>query len=230
MELSERLNFIIKNIENTSVLADIGTDHGYIPLHALKSGICSKAIAVDINKEPLDKARLNAILEGMGEELEFRLGDGLKVLEKDEVEVIVIAGMGGNLIRDILEEQIEKVNSMKYLILQPAQNPEVLREYLYTNNYEIINEDLCLDENIYYELFKVRRKEGEATNLDPIYYEVSPKLLMQKHPLMKEYLISKVENYEKINSFITESTINANERRKSIQEKIDVITNMINFL
>ncbi|EOR26167.1 hypothetical protein A500_08878 [Clostridium sartagoforme AAU1] len=230
MELSERLNFIIKNIENTSVLADIGTDHGYIPLHALKSGICSKAIAVDINKEPLDKARLNAILEGMGEELEFRLGDGLKVLEKDEVEVTVIAGMGGNLIRDILEEQIEKVNSMKYLILQPAQNPEVLREYLYTNNYEIINEDLCLDENIYYELFKVRRKEGEATNLDPIYYEVSPKLLMQKHPLMKEYLISKVENYEKINSFITESTINSNERRKSIQEKIDVITNMINFL
>lgn len=230
MELSERLNFIIKNIENTSVLADIGTDHGYIPLHALKSGICSKAIAVDINKEPLDKARLNAILEGMGEELEFRLGDGLKVLEKDEVEVTVIAGMGGNLIRDILEEQIEKVNSMKYLILQPAQNPEVLREYLYTNNYEIINEDLCLDENIYYELFKVRRKEGEATNLDPIYYEVSPKLLMQKHPLMKEYLISKVENYEKINSFITESTINANERRKSIQEKINVITNMINFL
>ena len=230
MELSERLNFIIKNIENTSVLADIGTDHGYIPLHALKSGICSKAIAVDINKEPLDKARLNAILEGMGEELEFRLGDGLKVLEKDEVEVTVIAGMGGNLIRDILEEQIEKVNSMKYLILQPAQNPEVLREYLYTNNYEIINEDLCLDENIYYELFKVRRKEGEATNLDPIYYEVSPKLLMQKHPLMKEYLISKVENYEKINSFITESTINANERIKSIQEKINVITNMINFL
>jgi tRNA (adenine22-N1)-methyltransferase len=230
MELSERLNFIIKNIENTSVLADIGTDHGYIPLHALKSGICSKAIAVDINKEPLDKARLNAILEGMGEELEFRLGDGLKVLEKDEVEVTVIAGMGGNLIRDILEEQIEKVNSMKYLILQPAQNPEVLREYLYTNNYEIINEDLCLDENIYYELFKVRRKEGEATNLDSIYYEVSPKLLMQKHPLMKEYLISKVENYEKINSFITESTINANERRKSIQEKINVITNMINFL
>lgn len=230
MELSERLNFIIKHIENTSVLADIGTDHGYIPLYALKNGICSKAIAVDINKEPLDKARLNAVLEGMGDELEFRLGDGLKALEKDEVEIAIIAGMGGNLIRDILESQIEKVDSMKYLVLQPAQNPEVLREYLYNNNYEIISEDLCLDENIYYELFKVRRKEGEATGLDSIYYEVSPRLLMQKHPLMKEYLISKVENYKKIISFITESTINANERRKAIQEKIDVITNMINFL
>ena len=230
MELSERLNFIIKHIENTSVLADIGTDHGYIPLYAVKNGICSKAIAVDINKEPLDKARLNAILEGTGDELEFRFGVGLNALEKDEVEVTVIAGMGGNLIRDILESQIEKVDSMKYLILQPAQNPEVLREYLYNNNYEIISEDLCLDENIYYELFKVRRKEGEATSLDSIYYEVSPKLLMQKHHLMKEYLISKVENYKRIISFITESTVNASERRKSIQEKIDVISNMINFL
>ncbi|MDU3349510.1 MAG: SAM-dependent methyltransferase, partial [Clostridium sp.] len=61
-------------------------------------------------------------------------------------------------------------------------------------------------------------------------YEVSPKLLMQKHHLMKEYLISKVENYKRIISFITESTVNASERRKSIQEKIDVISNMINFL
>lgn len=126
MELSERLNFIIKHIENTSVLADIGTDHGYIPLYAVKNGICSKAIAVDINKEPLDKARLNAILEGTGDELEFRLGDGLNALEKDEVEVTVIAGMGGNLIRDILESQIEKVDSMKYLILQPADRKSVV--------------------------------------------------------------------------------------------------------
>ena len=139
MELSERLNFIIKSVENTSVLADIGTDHGYIPLYALKNGICSKAIAVDINKEPLDKAKLNAILEGMGDELEFRLGDGLAVLGQGEVDVTVIAGMGGNLIRDILEAHTEKVNDMSYLILQPAQNPEVLREYLYNNNYEIIN-------------------------------------------------------------------------------------------
>ena len=62
MELSKRLNFIIDNIENSSVLADIGTDHGYIPLYAVKNGLCSKALAIDINKDPLDKARLNAIL------------------------------------------------------------------------------------------------------------------------------------------------------------------------
>lgn len=230
MELSKRLNFIIDNIENTSVLADIGTDHGYIPLYAIKNGLCSKAIAIDVNKDPLDKARLNAILEGVGDELEFRLGGGLKPLEKDEVEVAIIAGMGGNLIRDILEESIDKVSSIGYLILVPAQNPEVLREYLYNNDYEIICEDLCEEDEIYYELFKVRKKAGESIKLDSIYYEVSPKLLMQKHPLMKDFLNSKVENYKKILSFITESTITAKERRAAVEEKINIISNMINFL
>lgn len=230
MELSKRLNFIINNIENSTVLADIGTDHGYIPLYATKNGLCSKAIAVDINKDPLDKARLNAILEGAGDELEFRLGDGLKPLEKDEAEVVIIAGMGGNLIRDILEESMDKVTSLNYLILVPAQNPEVLREYLYNNDYEIICEDLCEEEGIYYELFKVRKKDGESMALDPIYYEVSPKLLMQKHPLMKEYLNSKIENYKKILSFITESTVSAKERKASVEEKINIISNMMNYL
>ena len=230
MELSKRLNFIIENIDNTSVLADIGTDHGYIPLYAVKNGLCSKAIAIDINKDPLDKAKLNAILEGAGDELEFRLGSGLKPLENGEVEVAVIAGMGGNLIRDILEDDIEKVSSIGYLILVPAQNPEVLREYLYNNDYEIICEDLCEEEGIYYELFKVRKKAGESAKLDSIYYEVSPKLLMQRHPLMKEFLNSKVENYKKILSFITDSTINAKERKTAIEDKINIITNMVNFL
>lgn len=230
MELSKRLNFIINNIDKTSVLADIGTDHGYIPLYATQNGICDKAIAIDINKDPLDKARLNAILEGAGDELEFRLGDGLNPLKKDEVEAVIIAGMGGNLIRDILEESIDKVSSLNYLILVPAQNPEVLREYLYNNDYEIICEDLCEEEEIYYELFKVRKKAGESMGLDSIYYEVSPKLLMQKHPLMKDYLNSKVDNYKRILSFITESTVSARDRRVAVEEKINIISNMINYL
>ncbi len=230
MELSKRLNFIINNIEKTSVLADIGTDHGYIPLYATRNGLCDKAIAIDINKDPLDKARLNAILEGAGDELEFRLGDGFTPLKKDEVEVAIIAGMGGNLIRDILEESIDKVSSLNYLILVPAQNPEVLREYLYNNDYEIICEDLCEEEGIYYELFKVRKKDGESMALDSIYYEVSPKLLMQKHPLIKDYLNSKIDNYKRILSFITESTVSAKDRRAKVEEKINIISNMINYL
>ena len=230
MDVSKRIEFIINNLENTEVLADIGTDHGYVPLIALERGICNKAIACDINKDPLDKARLNAILEGIGDELEFRLGGGFEPLNVSEANEVVIAGMGGNLIRDILEADIEKVNSLEELILVPAQNPEVLREYLYENNYEIIKEDLCFDEGVYYELFKVKRAEDHATELDSIYYEVSPMLLKQKHPLMKEYLESKIENYSKILGFISEDSESAILRKKEVEEKISIINSMMNYL
>lgn len=230
MEVSKRIEFIIENLEKVNTLADIGTDHGYVPLIALDRDICNKAIACDINKDPLDKARLNAVLEGRGDELEFRLGGGFAPLNLGEANEVVIAGMGGNLIRDILEADTEKVKEVDYLILVPAQNPEVLREYLYKNNYEIIKEDLCYDEGIYYELFKVRSSEGHATELDSIYYEISSVLLRTKHPLMKDYLQFKLDEYNRILGFITEATVSANKRRQDIKEKIEIITSMLNYL
>jgi len=230
MDVSKRIEFILENLDKVNTIADIGTDHGYVPLVALRRGICSKAIACDINKDPLDKARLNAILEGMGDELEFRLGGGLSPLKDNEVEEVIIAGMGGNLIRDILEDDISKVSNLDVLVLQPAQNPEVLREYLYKNNYEILKEDLCYDEGIFYELFKVKRAEGNSTELDSIYYEISPILLRQKHPLMKSYLEFKIKEYSKILTFITEATVSANARRKDVEGKITIMQSMLNYL
>ena len=189
MDVSKRIDFIVDNLDKVECLADIGTDHGYVPLLALEREKANKVIACDINKDPLDKAKLNAILEGIvGNEIDFRLGSGLKPLEMKEANSVVIAGMGGNLIRDILEADMEKVNSLESLILVPAQNPEVLREYLYENNYEIIKEDLCFDEGVYYELFKVSRRNmaiftvivyGVPTTVLEIPYQVFLKLRLK---------------------------------------------------
>ena len=232
MEISKRLKFIANHIDKVISIADVGTDHGYIPLYTLRKGLCERAIASDINKEPLDKARLNALLEGMGDELEFRLGSGLEPIKEGEVQAVIIAGMGANLIKDILEKDIEKVDNLDYLILQPAQNPKFLREYLYTSGYEIMEEDLCKDSGKYYELFKVKRKALESTILDDIYYEVSPKLLMSKHPLMKEYLQSKVDIYNKILDDLSKDVDSeaAVNKKREIEEKVSIISNMINFL
>lgn len=230
MELSKRLDLIVNHIKDCDTLVDVGTDHGYIPIHVVKSGICKSAIASDINKDPLDKAKLNAIFEEVDEKIDTRLGGGLSTVEVNEVEACVIAGMGGNLIRDILEADKEKVKGFKFLILQPAQNPEVLREYLYTNGYEVIEEDLCIEEDRYYELFKVRVKEGEETSLDPIYYEISPKLLRDRHPLMKDYITYKKEKYEKILGFIEDDTESAEARKNELEAKINILTNLENYL
>ena len=230
MDKSKRIEFIVSNLEKVTTLADIGTDHGYVPLLALRNGICEKAIACDINKDPLAKGKLNAILEGIDDKIDFRLGNGFEPLEVNEVEEVVIAGMGGNLIRDIIEKDLNKAASRNYLVLIPAQNPEVLREYLYKNDFEIIKEDLCFDEGIYYELFKVRKAEGHATELDSIYYEISPMLLRSKHPVMKEYIDFKIEDYNKILGFITDNSDSAIKRKEEVASKIEILSKMKNYL
>ncbi|MBE6051647.1 MAG: SAM-dependent methyltransferase [Clostridium sp.] len=224
MELSKRLKFIADKIDKCESIIDVGTDHGYIPIYAVKNNLCNKAIASDINKDPVKKAKLNASLEGVGKEVDVRLGGGLETVKINEVDGVIIAGMGGNLIRDILEKDMEKVEKYKFLILQPAQNPEVLREYLYNNNYEIITEDLCFDEGIFYELFKVKfSKEKQIDNLTMDSYEFSPVLIKDKHHLMFEYLESKEAKYKKILGFIKDDTDSAKERKADIERKIELI-------
>lgn len=226
MELSKRLRFIADYIDKCESIIDVGTDHGYIPIFAVKNNICKKAIASDINKEPVKKAHLNASFEGLGDKIDVRLGGGLEVVKKGEVEGCIIAGMGGNLIRDILEKDKMKLPFFKFMILQPAQNPEVLREYLYTNGYEILAEDICVDEGIYYELFKVKKSNSEGkTELDPIFYEFSPIIIKNKSPLLLGFLESKEEKYNKILSFIKDDTESAKARKKEIIKKLEFIKN-----
>ena len=227
MELSKRLTWIISKMDECDVIMDVGTDHGYIPIELIRRNIANKVIASDINKEPLKKAKINISLEGLSNKINLRLGGGLEPLNNNEVQGILIAGMGGNLIRDILKNDISKVKNIDYLILQPAQNPEVLREYLYTGNYEVIEEDICLDEGKYYELFKVKYKENNSSKLEDIFYEVSPILLNKKSEVFKEYLKEKIEKYKKVNNFIKDETEHALARKNELNNKIEIIEDLL---
>jgi len=219
MELSKRLNWIIEKLNKVDIIMDVGTDHGYIPIYLVKNNIASKVIASDINKDPLKKAKINASLDGVLDKIDLRLGGGLSPLNNKEANAVIIAGMGGNLIRDILENDLDKVKNLEYLILQPAQNPEVLRKYLYNNNYEILEEDICLDENKYYEIFKVKYKKGDYITLEDIFYEISPEMLSKKSPVLKAYIESKVEKNKKVMEFIIDNTKHAIERKDELREK-----------
>ncbi|AWK51012.1 SAM-dependent methyltransferase [Clostridium beijerinckii] len=219
MELSKRLNWIIEKLDKVEIIMDVGTDHGYIPIYLVKNDIAKKVIASDINKEPLKKAKINASLDGVLDKIDLRLGGGLVPLNNKEANAVIIAGMGGNLIRDILENDLNKVKNLDYLILQPAQNPEVLRKYLYNNNYEILEEDICLDENKYYEIFKVKYKIGDYILLEDIFYEISPTMLSKKLPLFKSYIENKIEKNKRVMEFIKDNTEHAIERKNELKEK-----------
>jgi tRNA (adenine22-N1)-methyltransferase len=227
MELSKRLNWIIEKITKVEVIMDVGTDHGYIPIYLIKNNIAKKVIASDINKEPLNKAKINAALDGVLDKIDLRLGGGLHPLKNKEAEAVIIAGMGGNLIRDILEADLNKVRNLDYLILQPAQNPEVLREYLYNSDYEVLDEDICLDENKYYEIFKVRYKKRNFIALENIFYEISPVMLSKKLPLLKSYIESKIEKNKKVIEFIKDNTEHAIARKNQLNERNEQLKKLL---
>ena len=223
MELSKRLKRIAEHVDKCESVADIGTDHGYIPIYLVKEGICKKAIASDINKGPIEKAKVNVAFEGVSNKVKCLLGPGLNPLKEGEVNGVILAGMGGNLTRDILLADMEKVKKYDFIILQPAQNPEVLREFLYKNDYEIIDEDLIKDEGRFYELFKVKYNENSEKLVfeDGLYYEVSPLLREKNHPLFKEFIEEKINRCETILSFIKEDTEAAKKRKSDLEEKIN---------
>lgn len=229
MELSKRLKRIAEHVDKCESVADIGTDHGYIPIYLVKEGICKKAIASDINKGPIEKAKVNVAFEGVSNKIKCLLGPGLNPLKVGEVNGVILAGMGGNLTRDILLADMEKVKRYDFIILQPAQNPEVLREFLYKNDYEIIDEDLIKDEGRFYELFKVKYNENSEKLVfeDELEYEVSPLLREKNHPLFKEFIEEKINRCETILSFIKEDTEAAKKRKSDLEEKINKLRGML---
>lgn len=229
MDISDRLKCIANMVDKCDSIADIGTDHAYLPIYLIKNKICRKAIASDINKGPVKKAKLNITMENEDKAIECRLGPGLTTIVPNEVNAAVIAGMGGNLIRDIIEDSMEVFKSLNYLVLQPVQNPEVLRKYINEKGYEIIDEDLCKDENKYYELIKIRYS-NKVKHLDNIYCEISKVLFEKKHPLVKEYIFFKIEKYDKIFNNIKDDGDMAKIRKNNLNQKIVKLKEMLGWL
>ncbi|NMM61924.1 SAM-dependent methyltransferase [Clostridium sp. P21] len=229
MELSLRLKTIASMVDRCNCTADIGTDHGYVPIELIKSGTCSKVIASDINKGPVKKANLNVILEDLQDKIECRLGPGLNTIKAHEVQGIIIAGMGGNLIRDIIEEGLDVFKECEFSILQPVQNPEILREYIYKSGYNIIDEELCIDENKFYEIIKIKY-DNKVGKIDSIFYEVGKALIDKKHPLVSEFIKFKMAKYNKILNNIKDDTKLANDRKVDIKIKIQKLEELLKCL
>lgn len=221
MEISNRLKKIASMTEKCHCIADIGTDHGYLPIYMIKNKICDKAIASDINKGPINKARLNISINKMDNIIDCRLGSGLSTIKPFECNGIIIAGMGGNLIRDIIAEGENIVSAADFAVLQPVQNPEVLREFIYKKGYTILDEELCIDENIFYEIIKIKwNKTLKKEKIDPIYYEISKTLMDKKHPLMEQYIDYKINKYKQIFDHIKEESNWAVKRKSEVSDKI----------
>ena len=191
LPISKRLLCCASMVQSGSRVADIGTDHGYLGIYLLQSGAARHVIACDLRKDPLENARRNAKLFGVDGEMEFRLSDGLEKILPDEVDTVVMAGMGGDLIQKILSQCPWRKREGLQFILQPQSAGNVLRRWLCEDGFEIRREEPVQDGHFLYTVMDIR--QGEPAPLTPGTEYASPALLASGIPLVGNYL-ARVEN------------------------------------
>lgn len=227
MRLSNRLQMIADLVEKNSIVADIGTDHGYIPGFLIQKGFSKYVIATDISQGSLNKA-IDFIHElKFTDKIKARLGNGLEVIKPYEVDTVIIAGMGGLLIRDILEQDKNLTRTFNNFIFQPMIAAKELRQYLNQNNFKIIDEQLLYEDGKYYEIIKA--KIGKGFIEKEIYFEISKRLIEERHPLIREFIQFKIDCTQKIVDELEFTTsekgqVKLNELRALIEEYNEVLS------
>ena len=222
MKLSKRLQTIADFVKKGAVVADIGTDHAHIPIYLIKNNIISKAYACDINAGPLEKAKENINYYGV-KNIELRLSNGLEKLKTDEADTVIIAGMGGELITDILEKGRIFFDTERKFILSPHTKTDEVRKYLLSNRFEITKEDMCIDDGKFYTVM-------EAVYIGKTFSYTQGELLFgkylidNKNTVLFEYLKKERQKYL---SIIAGEGIN-DTRRRELKDRLDIIEETIN--
>ena len=226
IQLSKRLQAVADLGKFGDTMADIGTDHGYIPIYLIQSKRISHAVAMDIGKGPLLRAQEHIAKYQLGAYIETRLSDGAKELCCGEVSSVVIAGMGGVLMQKILRDSEEVFRGVKEIILQPQSEIEQTRRFLLDNGYEILAEDMVLEDGKYYPMMRVSWVESieenpyaEAKDIDFVY---GAYLLKERHPVLRSYLYREIGIYRELEQKLKDLPANEEweKRRREVGRQL----------
>ena len=198
------MNAVASMVTQGYVLADVGTDHGYVPIALVQQQRIPRAIAMDINKGPLARAREHITMCQLDAYIETRLSDGVEALSAGEVDTILIAGMGGDLVVHILSEGLDVCRNAKELILQPQSELGKVRRFLRENEFKIIDEDMIIEDGKYYPMMKVIPVDednfwkGLSEDIIRPCDMYGPLLLKNGNPSMRKYLVKQHKQLHKI--------------------------------
>lgn len=208
--LSSRLKTIARSINPYETFADIGSDHGYLPCYVCSRDETVQAIIGEVNIGPLNNAKANIEKYELTQQISARLGNGLSVIKTDDkIDKIVIAGMGGILIKQILSENLNKLSNHHKLILQPNNNAPQLRVFLMQQKFEITNEYLVLDNDIIYEIIEAEKSDKDFNYTEreilfgPTTYKNKSKLFYEKWKAEQAHLKFVVNQMKKSQSVDT---------------------------
>lgn len=229
VKLDPRLEKIANLVKINSRVADIGTDHGYIAIYLIQTNISPFVIAGDVNLKPLETARKNIQAMGLESRIETRLGSGLTILRPHEVDTIIIAGMGGVLISQILEQSPEVVDATKELILQPMQAQEDLRRYLVGQGYRITKDVLIKEDHRIYEI--ICAEEGKQQVSSDIQFEIGFHIEENPRELAIEFIEGKINVVNNIIEDIKDIKVEPiREKLRQCTEKLIHLQEVLSWL
>ena len=213
MNDKKRLMDIIKLIDYGKNVIDVGTDHGLVPLYLAKNNISSNILATDISAPSLKKLE-DQLDSKLSKVIKTKVTDGFKGIEREDNQIAIIAGMGGNTIVDIIGDRIEFAQHLDYMILESNIASEKLRLFLYENNFELMRDFLSFENGKYYDILQVKYGNKKKMKISDIYYgfeniENKSQLLVEKllidrkkNQIFRENIIKNSKNndgLEKIN-------------------------------
>ena len=187
MQLDDRLQALADFVPKGCRVADIGTDHGYLAIDLIRENKATFVVAGDLNQGPYEAAKRTVHENGIAEDrISVRLGNGLEVLTPGEVDTVCIAGMGGILMTQILEQSMAVTDTLKTLVLQPMNGAMELRSWLYQHKWHITDESLAVDDGRLYEIIKA--EPGAKKRPEPLDLLIGPVLWQKKPALLKHHI------------------------------------------
>ncbi|BAU27277.1 tRNA (adenine22-N1)-methyltransferase [Aneurinibacillus soli] len=233
IEISQRLQRIGDRVEHGSRVADIGSDHAYLPTYLIQQGIAASCIAGEVNKGPWQSAARQIQSAGLTDRIEARLGDGLAVLEPGEVDVVCISGMGGSLIASILGAGEAKLVGVRQLILQPNVAAPLVRRWLMEHGWQLVAEDILEEDGIIYEILEARPGDPmlpyeDSTRTPADLVEIGPHLWHKKSPVLhKKWSLECAKLRMVLDQMTKAKSAEAESRREEMEKRLNWMEEML---
>ncbi|MER2121165.1 MAG: tRNA (adenine(22)-N(1))-methyltransferase TrmK [Solibacillus sp.] len=222
-KLSKRLETVASFVPTGAIVADIGSDHAYLPCYLVHKGIAARAVAGEVVKGPYESAVKQVRTEGLTDKITVRMADGLAAVEEaDEITAVTIAGMGGPLIVSILEKHPEALKTVTRLILQPNIHAKAIREWAIANGWAIQDEVILEEDGKIYEVLVLQRGEMKLNEAQTL---LGPKLMETKVPVFIEKWSREIANWQRVQQAISEA-----EKTPENQEKYEQLTHYIKMV
>lgn len=227
VQLSNRLKEVASFVKKNAVLADIGSDHAYLPTYLVKEKQILKAIAGEVVKGPYESAVRNVRKENVEDYITVRLANGLKAIEEqDSVDTVTIAGMGGTLIAKILEEGTAHLTTVQRIIAQPNIHAEAIRQWAVANKWHIIAEKILKEDDKIYEIIVLERG---ISSYDSAELLLGPFLIKEKNDVFQEKWQHEMAEWQRILQLITQAkeTADTIEKRAILTEQIEIVEGVL---